>query len=170
MPVSHIRIRTPPSESLESALQLDGLLRTFAEPSSFHSLVKLDLSGVQVPQHALHYLHKLSLHHINLNKTNTSIEGIACLVSLAPTLLSLHLSSNPQVDDYCLPLIALFTSLESLDLTGTSTTQQGLHSFVVRAATALPGLQRIAAPDAVQEWVVRPFCYTVEAAVSMSQH
>lgn len=132
----------------------DALLSTVAAPNSFHSLTRLDLSSIAIPQHSLQLLSNLSLLKLNLNTSGTTIEGIACLVPLAPTLQALHLATNSAVDDDGLPLLSLFSLLISLDLTGTSTTQPGLRSFVVKAREAQPQLLQIAPPAAVQDYVV----------------
>lgn len=155
LPITCLTI-SPPSSNISSTtsspLAASDLLLPLSSPNSFLSLISLSLASLSLPDHALHLLRHLPLEQLNLNDTGIGIEGVANLVPLAASLKRLHLANDPQIDDDCLPLLALLTSLQSLDLSGTSTTVQGLRAFVCSGSA----LNQLAPPLPVAAWVVRP--------------
>jgi hypothetical protein len=160
LPVTKLSLSSysPPNSGPDTpdskAEPISDLLAVFALPNSFHFLTTLNLSTLPLDPFDLLHLRDLPLLRLNLNGTGATLAGLAFLTAVQATLVSLHVAGNRGIDDHCIPLLSLFTKLESLDLHGTSTTVRGTRMLIARARIAQPFLKQVSPPSKVRDWLV----------------
>ena len=106
----------------------------------YQSLVALDLTNIAIGDDELRYLIKLgSLQALGLSGTNITSKGLKYLsihAKFVCRLVCMKICYIPVLDDKALEFVTAFTSLQELDLLGTTCSLQGLVSFTKKCPVA----------------------------------